>query len=309
LLIHPTMKTTDDLDSLFACRFHDLSPAQTVRAFGVQYVHLSDPEGGELYLTEHGWPSAKKLLPAVWYRGGRFHREGERLTGGTGTVYRLKLSAPGEPRTELVIKFCRFAEYVPLFMPSTLPDSLPGYLADLARFNSPFEEFGLIEDMRRGQFGPRDLRILTKRPLAIYVTPNRHPLWQLGRTEGRFSEYEYALQADQVGREQDEHLHLDIARQYIMLFGWVRGDNAESLQLEGHISEEEEGALTIRVNQELAAKGFRILDNKPKHFILRRRKNGELMRRRGQLVYVQVDFELLQRTDPYLAYLSGGAGI
>lgn len=280
-----------------------------VNAFGVAYDHYSDPEGGELYITHHGRSYARWLQPDVWYKDERYHREGQRLTGGTGTVYRLKLSQPGEPRVELVVKFSRFAEYVPLFMPSTLPRDLPGYLAESARFNSPFEEFGLIEDMRRGHFGPPDLHILTKRPLAIYVTPGKHPLWQLGRTEGKFYEYDAALKADQAARHQTETVQLDIQRQYIMLFGWVAGDNAEDLNLAGVLSNDEVEALTLRVNDELAQKGFRILDNKPKHFILRRRPDGSLMRKNGVLVYVQVDFELLQRTDPYLAYLSGGASI
>lgn len=204
---------------------------------------------------------------------------------------------------ELVVKFSRFAEHVPLFMPSTLPDDLPGYLADQATFNSPFEEFGLIEDMRRGWYGPARLRILTKRPLAIYCTPTHHPLWQLGRTPGRFSEYDLALKADQAGVTDEEKVRLDIDRQYITLFGWVQGNNAEDEHLAGRLTREELEQLTLRVNHELALKGFRILDNKPKHFILRRRRDGTLLRRQGKLVYVQVDFELLQRTEEYLSFM------
>jgi len=274
-----------------------------VKAFGVDYVKCTDADGGDLYITRHGWPMARDLLPDVWYRDGRFHKEGQRLTGGTGTVYRLRLSAPGAPRVELVLKFSRFAEHVPLFMPTALPDDLSGYLVDSAKFNSPFEEFGLIEDMRIGWYGPSDLRILTKRPLAIYCTPSNHPLWQLGRTPGRFSEYAYALKADQVGMEEEERVQLDIERQYILLFGWVQGDNAEDLHAAGLLTAEELETLTHRVNHELARKGFRILDNKPKHFILRRNLDGTLLRRRGELVYVQVDFELLQRTEEYLTFM------
>lgn len=287
------------LDLPFAAVPHET----TVQAFGVKYVKWTDPAGGDLYVTPHGWPYVRSLLPDVWYKGGRFYKQGTRLTGGTGTVYRLKLSAPGEPRVDVVIKFSRFAEHVPLFMPTHLPDDLSGYLAHSAKFNSPFEEFGLIEDMRRGWHGPPKLRIRTKRPLAIYCSPSHHPLWQLGRTEGRFSEYDLALQKDQSLQDDSEHVHLDIDRQYILLFGWVEGDNAEDLEIQGVMTPVEVEELTHRVNQELAAKGFRILDNKPKHFIIRRRPDGSLMRRNGELVYVQVDFELLQRTEEYLTHM------
>lgn len=280
-----------------------------MQAFGVGYVKVTDSSGGDLYITQHGWPWAEYLLPDVWYRDGKYHHEGVRLTEGTGTVYRYRVSGKGDPRVELVVKFSRFAEHVPLFMPSILPDDLPGYIVESARFNSPFEEFGLIEDLRRGRYGDPDLRILTKRPLAIYCTPAHLPLWQLGRTPGRFSEYDIALQADQAWLREERQLHLEIDRQYIMLFGWAAGENAEDAQKAGYITEQEMENLTLRVNGELASKGFRILDNKPKHFILRIKRDGSLLRRNGELVYVQVDFELLQRTEQYLAYLKGIAAI
>jgi len=280
-----------------------------VRAFGVDYVKCTDADGGELYITRYGWPIARNLLPDVWYRDGRFHKVGQRLTRGTGTVYRLRLSEPGESRVELVVKYSRFAEHVPLFMPVSLPDDLTGYLAASAKFNSPFEEFGLIEDLRMGRYGPSGLRILTKRPLAIYCTPSHHPLWQLGRTPGRFSEYEYALNADQVGVVEDERVYLEIGRQYILLFGWVRGHDAEDLHTAGLLNTDELEKLTLRVNHELAQKGFRILDNKPRHFILRRKPDGSLLHRHGELVYVQVDFELLQRTQEYLDYMEDAGWI
>jgi len=303
------MNPTENIDALLQCRFDVVPYDHAVRAFGVDYIKCTDTEGGDLYITRHGWPMARHLMPEVWFRNGRFHHEGQRLVGGTGTVYRLGLSQPGNPRVELVVKYSRFAEHVPLFMPSTLPHDLPGYLVENAVFNSPFEEFGLIEDLRRGQYGPVNLRILTKRPLAIYCAPAHLPLWQLGRTPGRFNEYMLALQGDQSWLRNERQLHLEIDRQYIMLFGWVRGENAEDVQASGRISENDMKMLTLRVNRELALKGFRILDNKPKHFILRTDRRGRLLIRNGELVYVQVDFELLQRTDEYLAFLKGTASI
>lgn len=281
-------------------RFDDMPAADQVRLFGVPYILLRDARGGELYVTRHGWPYVDKLMPEVWYADQRFHRDGQRLTGGTGTVYRLECSGPGEPRVELVVKFSRFAEHVPLFLPSTLPPDLPRELAEHARFNSPFEEFGLLEDLRRGTFGPPDLRIRTKRAFAIYCPPDRFPLWSLGRKQSEFMLYERALERDQTSHGEEPKIHLDIDRQYVLLFGWVRGENAEDLLDQGLMTPHEVEALSDRVHRELALKGFRILDNKPKHFILRLGPDGKPIRRNGEVVYVQVDFELLQRTDPYL---------
>ncbi|MCB1071302.1 MAG: hypothetical protein H7A43_08100 [Verrucomicrobia bacterium] len=288
------------MTNLHQTPFEAVPPENKVRLFGVSYVHLPDDRGGDLYITRDGWPYVQSLMPSVWYDHQRFHKEGQRLTGGTGTVYRLLCSPPGQPRVELVIKFSRFAEHVPLFMPSTLPPDLPRELAMHARFNSPFEEFGLLEDLRRGRFGPPELSIRTKRAFAIYCPPERFPLWSLGRKQSEFMMYEKALEQDQAARGGEPRIHLDIDRQYVLLFGWVRGDNAEDLLEQGVMTQEEVEALSDRVHRELALKGFRILDNKPKHFILRLGPDGKPIQRNGQWVYVQVDFELLQRTDPYL---------
>ena len=59
-----------------------------------------------------------------------------------------------------------------------------------------------------------------------------------------------------------------------------------------------------RVIRDLAAKGFRMLDVKPSHLILRTRRDGSLLTRRGKLVYLLVDFELLQFTEAYRDWLA-----
>jgi len=289
--------------SLLLHKFDDVPREHVVEAFGAPYIKVPQSDDGELYITRHGWPAAEKILPENWFTNGRFHREGERLVGGTGLVYHLRISEPGEPRVELVVKICRFAEFVPLFMSEYLPSGLSKEMADNARFNGPFEEFGLIEDLRRGSFGPPNLRILTKRPFAIYSPPEHFPLWQLGRSRSRFAPYEKNLNADQEHVHAEEHVHLDIDRRYILLFGWVPGINAEDALEQGLLPEFEVNGLSERVNDELASKGYRILDNKPKHFILRRRPDGQWLRRHGKLVYVQVDFELLERTEAYRDWL------
>ncbi len=50
-----------------------------------------------------------------------------------------------------------------------------------------FEEFSLLMELRSGVTGPRDIRIRTQKPLAIYVPSERLQLWQTGRSESKIA--------------------------------------------------------------------------------------------------------------------------
>jgi hypothetical protein len=281
--------------------FDDAFVEHGVRVFGVDYLRLPQRDGGELYVTCFGWPWLSHLLPSRWYDNRHYSQSGTRLAGSTGAVYRVSSVGEAGRVMQLVVKFNRFAQDVPVHVGSTLPDHVSMDEAMSAQFNSPFEELGLLGELRRGQFGPPELRIRTKRPLAIYCPPMSGRLWQLGRSRSRFESYRRIHQRDQDEAGSPVDLHLD--RLYIVLFAWVRGLNAEQMHTTGALGEDELHALTRRVNGELGAKGFRVIDNKPKHFILRQGRDGRLLRRRGELVYALVDFELLQRTREYVDYL------
>jgi hypothetical protein len=181
---------------------------------------------------------------------------------------------------------------------------LAGDLADRAiegaAVNDPFQEFGLLEELRTSRFGPADLRILTKRPLAIYSPGRTFEPWQLGRSSDRFRCHHCRLDKDQATRTSgSEAVEMSIQRQYVMLFQWVDGQDAENLMRQGVISAQEARTLVIDVVHDLAAKGFRVLDTKPNHVILRHRPGRGLLRRGTKPVYALVDFELLQRTEEY----------
>ena len=235
-------------------------------------------------------------MPARWYADEWYVRNGVRLPGSTGHVYRTAVR-PGEGGTpDLVVKFSRVAQDVPVVIASSFPDQVPPEVLAEARFNSPMEEFGLVMELRASDLGPPGLRILTQRPLAIYTPPEQFDLWQLGRSTSSFDTHRYLLAEDQD--QAVKAIELDIRRIYVVLYGWIAGQDAETCFESGELAESEFAALTPRVVAQLAAKGFRVLDNKPRHFILRRRKrDGALLRRpAGELVYGLVDFELLQRT-------------
>lgn len=275
--------------------FDELPSAWIVRAYGVEYAHLRPAAGGDLYLTRHGWPLAAALDPSRWYEDEWYAKRGTRLPGATGHVYHVRTRPAAGVAAEIVVKFSRMAQEVPVLVDSTFPDDVPHELISEARFNSPVEEFGLVAELRRGEYGPRDVRILTQRPLAIYAPPERFDLWELGRSTSTFTTHHLLLAGDQD--QEVKAIELDIRRIYVLLYGWIEGRDAQQCYEAGDLDETEFLGLTPRVLQELASKGFRVLDTKPKHFILRnRRGGGGLLRRYGRPVYGLVDFELLQRT-------------
>jgi len=284
-----------DYSSILYKPFDELDDDQTVRIFGVDYARLMLNEGGELFVTRTGWKRLPALFPETWFINKRYVNEGFRLPGGTGNVFRLDAPVPTKPNLKLVVKVARSGQDVPLFVPGTFLDDISEEDVRYARWNGPFEEFGLVHELRKGRFGPQDLRIRTKRPLAIYCPPSEFKDWQLGRSGSVWQNLERALQhAQEIAA--GEHIHLHATRIYIMLFEWIDGENAEDCFKAGLISEEEVRQLTLRVVHELATKGFRVLDNKARHFILRPQGDGYPVRRNGELVYALVDFELLQRT-------------
>jgi hypothetical protein len=181
---------------------------------------------------------------------------------------------------------------------SEVPGGVPHHLSEQA-VNDPFQEFGLLEELRTSRYGPAGLRIRTKRPLAIYSPGKRYEPWQLGRTADRFQRHQLDLTDDQGAQPDDKAVELSIDRQYVYLFQWVRGVDAGTLVRAGALSEQEAAAVVANVDEDLAAKGFRVLDTKPGHVILRKRPDGRLLTRGGRFVYALVDFELLQRTEEY----------
>jgi hypothetical protein len=261
---------------------------------------LEDASGGTLWVTRHGWNLLEHLNPARWYRDRHYDRHGEYLSKGSGSVFRVTSEDSAGKAVGLVVKFSRMAQDLQLQVSSRFPDGLPRHVLDESVFNDPFQEFGLLEELRAGEFGPPDIRVPTKRPLAIYSPGKRLKSWQLGRSEYQFRQHSRLLAENQKRLQRGMPIvELSLNRQYITLFHWVRGIDAEALVDAGLMSATEAAELVMRVMGDLAAKGFRMLDIKPNHIILRRRQDGRLLTRNGQLAYALVDFELLQRTEQY----------
>ena len=127
--------------------------------------------------------------------------------------------------------------------------------------------------------------------MAIYLPNERLQLWQTGRSE------------DKIRAKVTRHpgVEIDILRQYVVLFGWIKGldavETADQFKLEGRPRAEFLARTTSLVTHELWQKGYRVVDMKPAHIILRPGPDRTLLRdRNGQFAYALVDYELLERT-------------
>lgn len=262
------------------------SDAVPIHLLGVDYSHLKTKDGGDLYLTQFGRPFWRYLQPDNWYEHDWFAANRQRLEG-TSTVYRVPTRPVSGRSIDLVVKFSRVGEDIPM-------DTFTINKFVNAEFNSPFEEFSLLMELRQGRMGPQSIQIKTQYPLAIYVPSQRLCLWETGR-----SEYKIAAKI-----RQHAGVEIDILRQYIVVYGWVKGLNAvetaDHLGLGGDFRSRFIAQANSLATHELAQKGYLVADMKPQHVILRPQPDGTLLRDgNGQLVYALIDYELLQRSPEY----------
>jgi hypothetical protein len=267
-----------------------LHPEATfLRVLGVEYVHVNTTEGGDLYITAHGVPFIRQLAPECWYEESWFKAHRIRLEG-SGAVYRVPTKPVDALSIDLVVKWSRVGQDVPL-------DTLGVERNLSAEFNTPFEEFALVEELRRGGYGPRGRRVLTQKPLAIYVPPEEMQLWQSGRSKQRIV----------MKARQHPGVAIDVLRSYVMIYGWVEGLDAVQAYERLPVAPVERGRrlreLTQHVERELAAKGFTVADHKPSHFIVRLNSSHVKRRRDGRPLYALIDYELLARTPEYDAHV------
>lgn len=263
------------------------APIPEPKAFlNVSYDHFKMPDGADLYVTKFGRPFRKQLMPESWFEQEWFQKSREKLQG-TSRVYKVRTKPVGGICKDLVVKWCRVGEEVPM-------DTFTLNKFIEAEFNSPYEEFSLVMEMR-ARTRPGVIR--THKPLAIYVPAKRFELWQTGRSQSKI--------AQKKAKFRD--VELDIYRQYILIYEWIKG--VSSTQPEAVAAAQEEGRADARAfSREMLTRsitdmwqtGFRVLDVKPEHVIVRPLRGGRLLKdRNGQPAYALVDFELLARTPEY----------
>jgi len=279
----------------------DAVPGELRRTICCQpWVHLHGRGGDDLWVTRLGWPLLEAIAPGRWFDGSFYSRSGTRLPHSTGTVYRVPV-----PGFDLVVKFSRVA-LDPLLRHAEAV-GISRQDADRAEFLGPFEEPAMVMELRQGWYGPRDLLIPAPWPLAVYSPARRYPMWRLGRSDSRWQRHVAALAADQAMEAPERRVQLAEDRDYIVLHHWLRGEDAWRCVRQGWLSAIEAERETDLARTDLAAKGFRVLDMKVHHLILRPDGRGGLRRRRdGRLLHGIIDFELLERLPAYSLAISHG---
>jgi hypothetical protein len=252
--------------------------AEHVSVMGVDYVRLCYPAGDEIYLTAHGLPCFAQLDPACFWTDHDWFKANSRRLSGTSTLYRIRTKPARGQARDIVLKWNRVGQEV--VREEDLLDALPG------EFNSPYEEFSLVYDLRSHRCA-EGRRISTHRPLAIYVPGKTRSPERLGRKDW--------LMEPKVAAHKE--VSLDILRNYAVIYEWIEGIDAAEASSLGILSTSDMEALVSRAAAEMREAGFVVGDNKPQHVIVRPDDSGHLAALRdGRPLYGLVDFELLART-------------
>jgi hypothetical protein len=231
-----------------------LSKKSLVNVLRVVYAHVKTSDGGDLYLTRFAEPYMEHFEIGNWYEKDWFNAHKIRLQG-TSSVYRVPTKEVSGVSLDLVVKNCRVGEDVPIDT-HTLQEFCD------AEFNSPWEEFSLVMEMRESAYGPKEMKVKTQRPLAIYVPPDRMQPWQSGRSRSKINR----IQAKHPG------IDLDILKQYKMIYEWIKGKNL--LEIFEHIDINDDElvrhlkVINYQVLGDLAKKGYLVADMKPEHIII-----------------------------------------
>jgi hypothetical protein len=277
-------------------------PAESLSTvLGVTYTHRRSSDGGDMYLTQFGLRVADLLELDKWYDPPWFEANRERLEG-TSAVYRVPTKPVNGVSIDLVVKNCRVGEHVPIET-RTLLDFIN------AEFNSPWEEFALVFELREGKFGDQAVRLYSQEPLAIYVPPETMQVWQSGRSNAKINKI----------RAKHPGIDLDILRQYKLIYRWIRGKDVVQLLKESGMDDkdliETLVQLTRKAMTDLERKGYVMVDIKPCHIIIgeeevvkiesiagtavedtARMRAGVINDLVKRNVYSVIDYELLIRT-------------
>ena len=272
--------------------FDQVPPAHRYNLMGVDYTRLAGKQGGELFVTRPGWACLDSVLPRSWFVDDRFKKVGRALAGATGAVYRVPVDHQARSDFALVVKFSRAAQdiQVTILDHGAHLDAVELEQIECAAFLSPFEEFANLVKLRTA--AGRTVR--TKLPLAIYSPPTRYADWQLGRHPHLCSRMSRALVASQADVPEERRITYDWERLYILLYRWIDGVDAEVAAQTGLITKDAMVALGQEARERMRALGWMVCDHKPRHVIVRpSRHGGGPLRRRGQIPWALIDYELL----------------
>jgi len=252
---------------------------KTTVVFGVEYTHQTLPNGDELYLTGFGLPLQAFLQPQQFLCDQSWFLNHSKQLEGTSCIYKVTTKPVDGRQLDFVLKWNRMGQDIPGLFDD--PDLLH------VEFNSPFEEFAYVIELRQTRYESPGA-ILTHKPLAIYIPYETTDLERLGRKS-----YKMASILSQHGE-----IELNMHRSYAVLYEWIKGIDAVQAFRQELMTEADMQAITLRSRSDLTEKGFEVADSKPHHVIVRQNRHGKLVcNGEGHTAYALVDFELLKRTE------------
>jgi hypothetical protein len=236
---------------------------------GVPYLHLRTETGADMFFTEAGVPFVKHLLPSAFISDREWFTAHRTVLDGSTLPYRVATKSIDGISIDVVFKWNRMG------VNPLLPDSHH-------QFNSPFEEFALVLELKSAA----RKTIGTQEPLAIYVPSDRATLESLLRRS-------YIMQGLVESHYEAE---LDMHREYAVIYRWVPGESLLEKITHGSLKRETGEQWTEQIRQEMADKGFAVVDHKMCHVILDSKDDAGPLEKDGGPRYHLVDFELLYRT-------------
>ena len=251
---------------------------EIAKILGVEYAHLKLENEDDLYATTYGLPFIENLRPENFLTDENWFDENSTRLSGSSCLYKIRTKKIQGRFKDIVMKWNRMGQDIP-----GAEDCEE--LAN-AKFNSPFEEFSLVMELRNTMYNSSE-RIIIQKPLAIYVPSESVELWQTGRKE-----YEMQLKI-----QAHKEVVLDMCRSYAVIYEWVKGIDITQAVDEGILDERYMKAFTLDAEKRIKKKGFIVRDRKPHHIIIRPKKDDDLAKdRKGDVLCALVDFELLERT-------------
>ncbi|KPJ87376.1 MAG: hypothetical protein AMS17_08700 [Spirochaetes bacterium DG_61] len=254
------------------------SEVEVKKIFDVFYLYFKLDNEDDLYITKYGLPIFRNLFPYNFLTDDNWFKKNSIRLWGSSCTYKVKTKEIDGKQRDVVVKYNRMGQEIP---GADETEELSS-----AVFNSPFEEFSLVMELRDTKYESHG-KIVTQKPLAIYVPSERAELWRMGRNKSIM----------QAKLEVHKDIELDMFRSYVMIYEWIKGIDAAHACRMGFLDDNEMIVLTLRVEKEMKNKGFTVKDRKPHHIIIRPQEDSSLARNKQEnLLYAVIDYELLERT-------------
>lgn len=246
--------------------------------FEVDYAHLKLPTEDDFFITAYGLSLLGNLNPVDFRAENPWFKNNSVRLPGSGCAYKVRTKKVNGRNRDVVVKWNRMGEDIP---GATDYDELM-----FAEFNSPFEEFSLVKELREA-LRKTPLEVALQKPLAIYVPSEKYQLWQTGRDRHKMK--------TMIGSHTE--IGLDMNRLYMVIFEWLEGADATQAFAQGWLDEAEVKTLAKDAADKFEKIGFVVRDNKPSHIIVKPGENGGPLRdAKGAISYGYIDYELLERT-------------